>query len=104
MALQFQDVLNLFPAAPERIKVIGPASANPLWLQLKADLLGTPLSVSQMSEVVSRGAQALASDASCDWATCQPEDVLVDNGRNAHLSQWSADIKPQWEYLKGLPA
>lgn len=104
MALQFQDVLNLFPAAPERIKVIGPASANPLWLQLKADLLGTPLSVSQMSEVVSRGAQALASDAPCDWETCQPEDVLVDADRNARLGQWSADIQPQWEYLKGLPA
>ncbi|WP_308192078.1 FGGY family carbohydrate kinase [Arthrobacter sp. AK04] len=104
MALQFQDVLNLFPAAPERIKVIGPASANPLWLQLKADLLGTPLSVSQMSEVVSRGAQALASDASCDWETCRPEDVLVDTDRNARLGQWSADIQPQWEYLKGLPA
>jgi sugar (pentulose or hexulose) kinase len=104
MALQFQDVLNLFPAAPERIKVIGPASANPLWLQLKADLLGTSLSVSQLSEVVSRGAQALASDASCDWETCQPEDVLVDSSRNARLSEWFADIQPQWEYLKGLPA
>jgi sugar (pentulose or hexulose) kinase len=104
MALQFQDVLNLFPAAPERIKVIGPASANPLWLQLKADLLGTPLSVSQLSEVVSRGAQALASDASCDWDTCQPEDVLVDISRNARLGQWAAAIHPQWEYLKGLPA
>jgi sugar (pentulose or hexulose) kinase len=104
MALQFQDVLNLFPAAPERIKVIGPASANPLWLQLKADLLGTSLSVSQLSEVVSRGAQALASDASCDWETCQPEDVLVDSSRNARLSEWSADIQPQWEHLKALPA
>jgi sugar (pentulose or hexulose) kinase len=104
MALQFQDVLNLFPESPERIKVIGPASANPLWLQLKADLLGTPLSVSQLSEVVSRGAQALASDVSCEWDACQPEDVLVDDHRNALLHEWSSAIQPQWEYLKGVPA
>lgn len=103
MALQFQDVLHLFPAPPERIKVIGPASANPLWLQLKSDLLGTPLSVSQLGEVVSRGAQALASDVTCDWQSCQPEDVPVNTIMNACLSQWAADIRPQWEYLKGLP-
>lgn len=104
MALQFQDVLNLFPESPERIKVIGPASANPLWLQLKADLLGTPLSVSQLSEVVSRGAQALASDVSCEWDACQPQDVPVDDHRNALLHEWSSEIQPQWEYLKGVPA
>lgn len=104
MALQFQDVLNLFPESPERIKVIGPASANPLWLQLKADLLGTPLSVSQLSEVVSRGAQALACDVSCEWDACQPQDVLVDDHRNALLHEWSSEIQPQWEYLKGVPA
>lgn len=104
MALQFQDVLDLFPVPAERIKVIGPASANPLWLQLKADLLGTPLTVSQMGEVVSRGAQALASDVTCDWENCQPEDVPVNTSMNARLSEWAADIRPQWEYLKGLPA
>lgn len=103
MALQFQDVLHLFPVSPERIKVIGPASANPLWLQLKADLLGTPLSVAKLGEVVSRGAQALASEVSCDWQSCQPEDIPVNTTMNARLSQWAADIRPQWEYLKGLP-
>ncbi len=104
MALQFQDVLNLFPTQPDRIKVIGPASLNPLWLQLKADLLGTPLSVSQLNEVVSRGAQALASDVTCDWDSCQPEDVLVNDRQNARLGEWSAEVQSQWEYLKGVPA
>ena len=103
MALQFRDVLRLFPAQPDRIKVIGPASLNPLWLQLKADLLGTPLSVSQLNEVVSRGAQALASNVSCDWEDCQPEEVLVDNQRHDRLGEWSAKIQHQWEYLKGVP-
>lgn len=104
MALQFQDVLKLFPTQPDRIKVIGPASLNPLWLQLKADLLGTPLSVSQLNEVVSRGAQALASGISSDWDSCQPEDVLVNDRQNARLGEWYAEIQPQWEYLKGVPA
>jgi sugar (pentulose or hexulose) kinase len=104
MVLQFQDVLRLFPTQPNRIKVIGPASLNPLWLQLKADLLGTPLSVSQLNEVVSRGAQALASDVSCDWESCRPEDILVNDRQHARLGEWYAEIQPQWEYLKGVPA
>ena len=53
----------------ESVKVIGPASRNGLWLQLKADLLGTPLSVSHFPEVVSRGAQALASTTAVRWET-----------------------------------
>ena len=86
---------ELFRTPPDRIKVIGPASGNPLWLQLKADLLGTPLSVSQFPEVVSRGAQALASGRRGDWDSCQPEDVLVDDRRNAGLSEWcSGDPAP----------
>ena len=110
MTLQFRDVLELFPQTPQTIKVIGPASKNPLWLSLKADLLGTPLSVSRFPEVVSRGAQLLASDQSPDsdaaseWQACGPEDVPVDAGRNAILAEWYDDIRPQWEYFKGAPA
>lgn len=104
MALQFRDVLDLFPAEASRIKVIGPASGNPLWLQLKADLLGTPLSASRLTEVVSRGAQALASDARHEWASCLPDEVSVDERRNEQLVHWYDEIRPQWEYLKGLPA
>ncbi|MFD4422203.1 L-fuculokinase [Agromyces sp. NPDC058484] len=103
MARQFTDVLELFPAYPERIKVIGPASRNVLWLQLKADLLGTPLSVSGFPEVVSQGAQALASDRSCEWRFCDPADVFVDAGRHALLGEWHEQTREQWEYLKGLP-
>jgi len=104
LSLQFRDVLDLFPTQPDLIKVIGPASANPLWLQLKADLLGTPLSVSQFPEVVSRGAQALASELPCEWDASQPRDVLVDDTRSARLRDWSDEIRLQWEYLKGVPA
>lgn len=104
LVLQFRDVLELFPHAPAGIKVIGPASGNPLWLQLKADLLGVPLSASRFPEVVSRGAQSVASGVSCDWADSAPREVAVDDARAARLSDWSAEVRPQWEYLKGVPA
>lgn len=103
MALQFRDVLDLFGETAARIKVIGPASGNPLWLQLKADLLGVPLSVAGVSEVVSRGAQALASDARPDWAESAPRDVTVSEAGRARLHEWAAAVRPQWDHLKALP-
>lgn len=104
MVLQFADVLDLFPDRPERIKVIGPASANPLWLQLKADLLGVPLSVSRFPEVVSRGAQALASDLPGAWADCAPFDVEPDPDRHTALAGWVTGVRAAWEHLKGMPS
>jgi len=104
MVLQFRDVLELFPSRPERLKVIGPASRNPLWLQLKADLLGMPLSVSGFPEVVSRGAQALASGLPGDWDGCEPVDLPVNAIRAVDLNQWAAEVRPRWEYMKGVPA
>lgn len=104
MVLQFRDVLDLFDAETDRIKVIGPAGGNPLWLQLKADLLGVPLSVSRFPEVVSRGAQALASGESCAWHDSDPREVVVDDARSTRLQEWARSIHPQWEHLKAMPS
>jgi sugar (pentulose or hexulose) kinase len=103
MALQYRDVLDLFPSTAQSVKVIGPASKNPLWLQIKADLLATPVSVSAFPEVVSRGAQALASQRSGDWAGTAPFDVRPDSGRTAQLHGWFDAIERQWDYAKGFP-
>lgn len=103
MVLQYRDVLDLFPMTAQQVKVIGPASKNPLWLQLKADLLATPLSVSAFPEVVSRGAQALASQETADWTQTAPFDVHPDAERSAHLESWFAGMRRQWEYVKGFP-
>jgi len=86
------------------LKVIGPASVNNLWLQLKADVLGTPLSVSHLREVVSSGAQALASKTSLEWQSCRPREVLVDEGRATVLREWCQENGSRWDYLKGVPA
>ncbi|MEL7974312.1 FGGY family carbohydrate kinase [Isoptericola sp. F-RaC21] len=102
MVLQFRDVLELFPVDAKAVKVIGPASRNELWLQLKADLLGAPLSVSHFPEVVSRGAQALASQARLDWEACRPREVPADDRRADDLNQWAAEMRPQWDSLKSV--
>jgi sugar (pentulose or hexulose) kinase len=104
MALQYRDVLELFRTEPRRIKVIGPASRNQLWLRLKADLVGSDLSVSGFPEVVSRGAQALASGERCAWETTEPTEMHADPRRHARLGEWREEIRPQWEHLKGSPA
>lgn len=104
MAMQFRDVLDLFRTPVTKLKVIGPASVNSLWLQLKADLLHTQLSVSALPEVVSSGAQALASHTSLEWESCRPREVLVDEARAAILNEWCEENGPRWGYLKGVPA
>jgi sugar (pentulose or hexulose) kinase len=104
LVLQFRDVLDLFPDRPIGVKVIGPASRNPLWLQLKADLLGAPLSVSGFPEVVSRGAQALASGASVAWESTDPREVRADAIRHAALRDWAGAVHDRWEHLKGMPS
>ena len=104
MVLQFCEVLELFDVPTEQVKVIGPASGNPLWLQLKADLLGTPLAASRFPEVVSRGAQALAADQPSRWEETHPHRVDADPGRHTRLNAWREDIRAQWEHLKGFPA
>ena len=104
LVLQFRDVLDLFRMPSTLVKVIGPASRNPLWLQLKADLLGVSLSVAQFPEVVSRGAQALASGVRPAWESCRPIDVHPDRARTEQLSEWYAGTRLQWEHLKSVPA
>jgi sugar (pentulose or hexulose) kinase len=103
MARQFHDVLELFQVSHQVTKVIGPAASNSLWLQLKADLMGKPLSASQLPEVVSRGAQALASEKSCEWETTQPYTVTVDDDQHSRLAQWSFKSRARWDHLKGTP-
>lgn len=104
MVLQFRDVLRLFPLAESTVKVIGPASTNPLWQQLKADMLGTPLSASQFPEVVSRGAQALAGGTKTSWERTDPHGVLPDPDRHAALIDWIHSTAVRWEHLKATPS
>lgn len=104
LVLQYAEVLDLFGTRPERIKVIGPAARNDLWMQLKADLLGVPLSASGADEVVSRGAQALASGASLDWAAHHPVDVVPDPARHDRLRSWAEHVLPLWRHLQEGPS
>lgn len=100
---QFSEVFELFGMEAEQIKVIGPASGNALWLQLKADFLGAPLTASRFPEVVSRGAQALASRAAGSWLGTEPFDVEPDQGRHERLLTWSNDVRPMRKHLQETP-
>lgn len=102
MVLQFNDVLELFEQPVSLVKVIGPASGNPLWLQLKADMLGAPLSTSRFPEVVSRGAQALAHGGEWRWSDNEPVSVDPDARRQAQLAEWVDGVRERWGELKGL--
>lgn len=104
LVLQHSEVLDLFGTAPEQVKVIGPAARNDLWMQLKADLLGMPLSASRADEVVSRGAQALASGTRLDWISHDPVDVLPDAARHDELRSWVDHVLPLWRHLQGSPS
>lgn len=88
MVIQFRKVLELFRTPVAGVKVIGPASRNALWLQLKADVLGLDLSVSTFPEVVSRGAQALVSGEWVDWRTTKPWTVVSDDDRRGAIEEW----------------
>lgn len=103
LAMQFADVLDLFEVRPDSVKVIGPASRNGLWLQLKADLLGAPLSVSRFPEVVSRGAHALASGQPARWSDSEPRTVLPEAARHQRLAAWTEHARARWEHLKATP-
>ena len=104
MVRQFADVLGVFDEPVDRVKVIGPAARNPLWLQLKADLLGVPLTVARFPQVVSRGAQAIASHLPGDWAAADTYEVDVDATRHARLQEWLAADAIRWGAMKEIGA
>ncbi|OON36992.1 carbohydrate kinase [Izhakiella australiensis] len=57
LALEFAHCFACFSVANQQpVKVIGPACENPLWLQLKADLLARPFEAIALEEAVSVGA------------------------------------------------
>lgn len=102
MAIQFRKVLELFRTPVAGVKVIGPASRNPLWLQLKADVLGLELSVSTFPEVVSRGAQALVSGEHIDWRGTEPWRVAPDETRSRRLDEWCDSAQQTMQRVHNL--
>ena len=61
LTFELKHALESFQNANiKRIKLIGPATADPLWVQLRADLIGVPVMAMETPEAVSRGANILA--------------------------------------------
>ena len=102
LAFQYRDVVSLFDATTEQVKVIGPAAKDRLWLQLKADVLGVPHSASTVAEVVSRGAQALASGEDRRWDDWGSVVIRPDRVRHARLAEWFESVRRRWERMKEI--
>ena len=71
------------------LKVIGPAARNPLWMQLKADLIDVPFIARDVTEAVARGAVVVAArklgiDAELEFSTRRYEP---DPERHALLEE-----------------
>ncbi len=72
LAMEFANCFACFSVpAGQTLKVIGPATGNPLWLQLKADILQRPVDAIAFDEAVSVGALLTACP------TLAPPDVTV---------------------------
>lgn len=103
LVMQFADVLDLFGIEPRLVKVIGPASRNKLWMQLKADFLNVSLAASRFPEVVSRGAQLLAMHLTGSWSDLQPFHIEPDAHRHQALASWARRHRPVWNHLLATP-
>ncbi|QUC03255.1 L-fuculokinase [Atopobium sp. oral taxon 416] len=69
------------------IKVIGPATNNPLWMQLKADALGIRFVACDVAEAVARGS-VIVSARSAGYRVhphYQTKEYLPDSSRHGHL-------------------
>ncbi|MCU5773502.1 FGGY family carbohydrate kinase [Erwiniaceae bacterium BAC15a-03b] len=72
LAMEFANCFACFSVPQgQTLKVIGPATSNPLWLQLKADILQCPVEAIAFDEAVSVGALITACP------TLTPPEVTV---------------------------
>lgn len=93
-------------AGMDRMKVIGPATKNPLWMQLKADVLGIPVVACDVQEAVARGAAMIAAER-CGYVPKLErieQEYVPDVGRAAWLDEIYSkryvplsDAIAQWE-------
>lgn len=95
LALEFANCFNCFPVAAEAaLKVIGPATANPLWLQLRADLLQRPVEALAFDEAVSVGALLIATPGLAPPAARVAARYQPDAGRwqalRGYQQRWQA--------------
>ncbi|BDR57601.1 FGGY-family carbohydrate kinase [Xylocopilactobacillus apicola] len=76
----------------KRIKLIGPATKDPIWIQLRADLLNLPIQVMQTPESVSRGANLIGSKVeplvSNELILPQEHLLLVEKLRSIYEHQY----------------
>ena len=63
IALVYEQIRTLLPGDPEIVASGGAMLRSPTWLQIMADVLGRPITISQVQEASARGAALLAFEA-----------------------------------------
>lgn len=80
------------------IRSLGGAAKSRLWLQIKADVLGLPVTVTECEEATSLGAAILAAVACGDFGDCQ--DAVRQMVKVAFTVQPSADAAEYEPYFR----
>ncbi|MDU2938089.1 MAG: FGGY-family carbohydrate kinase [Enterobacteriaceae bacterium] len=94
LTMEFANCFTCFSVPPQSaVKVIGPAADNPLWLQLKADILQRPVEAIAFDEAVSVGALLTACP------TVPPPEVRVMKRYlpDPQRTQALQDYQRQWQ-------
>ncbi|HCN0897755.1 TPA: carbohydrate kinase, partial [Escherichia coli] len=81
------------------LKVIGPATQNPLWLQLKADILQRPVEAIAFNEAVSVGALLTAAPDIPPPQVTIAQRLLPNRARYHQLQRYQHKWK-SWYQLK----
>ena len=81
--------------AASNIKVIGPAVKNPLWMQMKADVLGVPVIGCDVQEAVALGAvlvaarqRGLSCELSFDSSLYEPDSHRHERLRDVYENRY----------------
>lgn len=94
LAMEFANCFTCFSVPPHRpVKVIGPAADNPLWLQLKADILQRPVEAIAFDEAVSVGALL----AACPDTPPPPVKVIRRYLPDPQRTQALQEYQRQWQ-------
>lgn len=76
LKMLYLSMMQNLSIRPEAIKVIGSAVRNPVWLQLKADILNLKVEAYNVEEAVSKGAALLGAYKSSKIRLCDIEEMV----------------------------
>lgn len=97
------EALQSLGAEIKEIRSLGGASKSRLWLQIKADVLNLPVTVTECEEATSLGSAILGAVACGDFANCQEAvEKMVKVAHKVYPSQNAAAYEPSFRTYQKL--